>query len=121
MARLPGKPGAEEGYVAGIGASAGGITALQSFFQALPADPNLALVVVQHLSRGRPSALTQLVGKWCALPVLDAKDGLRIERNHVYVASPEDVLTVEAGVLRTRPAEGGQRRPGIDSIDAFLE
>jgi two-component system, chemotaxis family, CheB/CheR fusion protein len=37
------------------------------------------------------------------------------------VASPDDVLTLETGLFRTRPVEGGNRRPGIDTIDAFLE
>ncbi len=45
--------------VVGIGASAGGITALQSLFQALPAHPNLAFVVIQHLMPGQPSQTLQ--------------------------------------------------------------
>jgi chemotaxis response regulator CheB len=46
--------------VAGIGASAGGITALQRFFQALPADPNLSLVVIQHRATGPAKALRKI-------------------------------------------------------------
>src|SRR5262245_21517832 len=107
--------------VAGIGASAGGITALQSLFEALPAQPNVALVVVQHLPPGRTSTLESLIGKWARLPVLAAREGLRPEANHVYVPSPDHVLTIKDGAFCTRPVEGGQRRPGIDTIDAFLE
>jgi two-component system CheB/CheR fusion protein len=105
--------------VVGIGASAGGITALQSLFQALPAHPNLAFVVIQHLRSGDSSGLVDLIGRWSAMQVRGAIDGERPERDYVYVASPGDVL--EKGVFRNRPVEYGTRRPGIDTIDVFFE
>lgn len=107
--------------VVGIGASAGGITALQSLFQALPAEPNLALVVLQHLPADQPSRLATLLGLWSPLPVRPAADGVRPEPDHVYVPAPHEVLTLEQGVFRTRRCAGGERRPGPDTIDAFLE
>jgi two-component system CheB/CheR fusion protein len=107
--------------IAGIGASAGGIEALQSLFRALPADTGLALVVVQHLVSGEPEQLLKLVKKWSPLTVHHARDGDPPEPNHIYIANPDDILTLESGVFCTRPAEGGYRRPGIDSIDTFLE
>ena len=85
----------------GIGASAGGITALQSLFHALRSRPNLALVVIQHLGREWPSQLVQLVGRSSTLPVRQAVDGERPKRGHIYVAGPDDVLTPERAVLRT--------------------
>jgi hypothetical protein len=108
-------------YVAGIGASAGDITALQSLLPALPAKPNLALVVVQHLMPGQPSRLVDVLVKWPKMPVRQAADGDSPEPDCMYVAAPDDVLTIEQGIFRTRPVEGGDRRPGIDTIDAFLE
>ena len=107
--------------VVGIGASAGGIEAMHCLLQALPADLALALVIVQHLLPGESSPLVNLVSKWTLLPVCAAINGERPEPNHLYVASPDDVLTLEGGLFRTRPVEGGSRRPGIDTIDAFLE
>ncbi len=112
--------------VVGIGASAGGINALQSLFLELRTRPNLAFVVIQHLGRGWPSQLVEIVGRWSTLPasprrhryaqatespstsdpspVRQAVDGERPKRGHVYIAGAEDVLTLERGVFRTRPA-----------------
>lgn len=107
--------------IVGIGASAGGITALESLLHALPPEPGLALVIVQHLTPGKPSRLPELIRKWSPLPVHRVEPGDRPAPNHMYVASPDDVLTLEGGVLCTRPVDGGIRRPGIDTIDSFLE
>jgi two-component system, chemotaxis family, CheB/CheR fusion protein len=108
-------------HVVGIGASAGGITALQSLFCSLRSRPNLTFVVIQHLGRGKPSRLVQLLSQWATLPVHQAIDGERPKRGHVYVANPDDVLMLDRGVFRTRSAEGAQRRAGLDTIDAFFE
>jgi len=93
-------------HVVGIGASAGGITALESLFHALPTNPNLAFVVIQHLAPGQPSRLVDLLSNWSAMPVRQAVDGDRPERNRVYIASPDDVLTLEGGEFRTRRRSG---------------
>ncbi|WP_439687216.1 protein-glutamate O-methyltransferase [Cupriavidus oxalaticus] len=107
--------------IVAIGSSAGGITALQKLFESLRPDIPASFVVLQHLPPGQPSQLPALVGGWTAMPVLCATDGVQPAIAHVYVPLPEHILTLEDGVFRTRPAEGGQRRPGIDTIDAFLE
>src|SRR5262249_38414380 len=107
--------------IVGIGASAGGITALQCLFQALPSESNYALVIVQHLPPGQPSGLATLFQKWTLQRVRPAGDGVRPEANCIYLPSPDHVLTIEQGLFRTRPIDGGARRPGIDTIDAFLE
>jgi two-component system CheB/CheR fusion protein len=57
--------------IAAIGASAGGITALQSFFRALPSRPNIALVIIQHLSPGQPSHVVEPMGGWDRSPSAD--------------------------------------------------
>jgi two-component system, chemotaxis family, CheB/CheR fusion protein len=107
--------------VVAIGASAGGITALQKLFEALRQDLPFAFVLLQHLPAGQPSSLANLVARWTSMSVRSAADGTRPESNCVYVPSPDDILTLEEGVFHTRPAEGGGRRPGIDTIDAFFE
>lgn len=107
--------------IVAIGASAGGIIALQKLFQALPANLPFALVVLQHLPPGHPSGLATLIAKWTPVPTRAATNGARPEPNCVYIPSPDDILTLENSVFRTRPAQGGGRRPGIDTIDAFLE
>lgn len=107
--------------VVAISASAGGIAALQKLFSGLPAEVPFALVVLQHLPLGQPSGLASLIAKWTPMYVRVAADGTRPEVNCVFIPSPDNILTLECGIFRTRPAEGGGRRPGIDTIDAFLE
>jgi chemotaxis methyl-accepting protein methylase len=107
--------------VVGIGASAGGILAIQSLLQALGDCRSAAIVIIQHLPPGKPSGFPGLVRKWTPLPVHEDLDGLAPVPGNVYLPPPSDVLTLEAGLFRTRPAAGGQRRPGIDTIDAFFE
>ncbi|WP_250520814.1 chemotaxis protein CheB, partial [Caballeronia sp. AAUFL_F2_KS46] len=107
--------------IVAVGASAGGITALQKLFEGLPASLPLAVVVLQHLPAGQSSSLTKLIARWTRLPVRAATDGTRPVARCVYVPSPDHILTLEDNVFRTRPAEGGARRPGLDTIDSFLE
>ncbi|WP_277184605.1 chemotaxis protein CheB [Caballeronia sp. BR00000012568055] len=112
---------ADDCFVVGIGASAGGIEALHSLLQAMPPQPALAIVIVQHSMPGQRDQLVRLLDKWTPLPVCMAMHGERPAPNRIYVASSDDVLTLEHGIFRTRPAEGGSRRPGIDTIDALFE
>ena len=105
------------GLVVGIGASAGSLEALDRFFEAMPADSGMIVVVVQHLERRHPSALAELLAKHTPMPVQQAEDGLRPQPDHVYIIPPNAVLTLERGVLRVATAaDTGLRTP----IDAFL-
>lgn len=104
--------------IVGIGASAGGIQAMEGLFKAMPPDPGAAFVIVTHLSPDRESVLHDVVGRYTDLPVRVADDGLRVEVNHVYVMPPNVILTIEDGCLR-------QRRPNVVSrerktVDIFL-
>ncbi len=107
--------------IVAIGASAGGVTALQKLFSTLPPNQPYAFVVLLHLPADRPSGFADLIAKWTPMAVHPATDGIRPERNAVYVPSPDHILTIENGVFRTRSSQGGSRRPGIDTIDTFLE
>lgn len=107
--------------IVGVGASAGGITALKSLLLDVSAKPNFALVLLQHFQPGQSSHLTDLVSTWTSMPTCEATEGLRPVCNSVYVAKPDEVLTIEQGIFRTKPAEGGARRAGIDTIDSFFE
>lgn len=107
--------------VVGVGASAGGISELQALFGSVPAESGLTLVLVQHLAPGQHDRLLDLLSQWSALPASRAYDGECLRPGRLYVASADEVLTVEGGVFRSPPAQGGHRGPGIDNIDAFLE
>jgi two-component system CheB/CheR fusion protein len=91
--------------VVGIGASAGGLEALTAFLKALPARTGMAVVVIQHLAPQHESALTQLLSKATAMPVLEVSNGMPVERNHVYVIPPDKIMTIQNGALMLTPRE----------------
>jgi len=70
----------------GIGASAGGLEALQNFFDHMPADTGMAFVVVTHLPTGRVSLMPELLARHSSMPVTEISEPTRVEANHVYVA-----------------------------------
>ena len=86
--------------VIGIGASAGGIQAFQSFFAGMPADSGFAFVVMLHLPADRKSILPELLGRWTAMPVREATDGCALQTNCVYVPPPGIVVTFHNGRLQ---------------------
>ncbi len=84
----------------GLGGSAGGISALGQFFDCVPADSNMAYVVVLHLSPKHHSTLPELLQRHSSIPVVAAHDGVRVEVNTVYVIPPGKHLTTVNGHLR---------------------
>ena len=88
--------------VVGIGASAGGVEALEAFFKSVPADSGLAFVVVTHLAPDRESMLAEILGRATKMPVVDAQDGRMVEAEHVYVLPPGAILTIHDGRLQLR-------------------
>lgn len=85
--------------IVGIGASAGGLEAIQSFFQAMPLDSGMAFVVIQHLSPDHKSLMVELLSRKTSLPVLRAEDGMRVQPNHIYLIPPKKNLTLFHGAL----------------------
>lgn len=79
-----------------IGASAGGVQALQVLLGSLPASFPAAIAVVLHLPPDRPSALAALLAAGCALPVSEAIDKQPMRPGTVLVAPPDYHLLVEA-------------------------
>jgi two-component system, chemotaxis family, CheB/CheR fusion protein len=71
--------------IVGIGASAGGVQALEGFFRGIPEQPGLGFVVVTHLSPTRESMLHEIVARFTSSKVCIASDGQRVERDEVYV------------------------------------
>jgi two-component system chemotaxis response regulator CheB len=80
--------------VVAIASSAGGIRALGVVLAALPADLPAAVVVVQHIAPLYRSMLAQILGEHCALPVMQAGDGQRLQVGRIYVAAPGRHLVV---------------------------
>ncbi len=75
-------------HIIGIGASAGGLEAIESFFKFMPADSGVAFVVIQHLSPDHKSLMAELLSKRTRMQVHRAEDGMRVERNSVYLITP---------------------------------
>ena len=89
--------------VVGIGASAGGLEALNRFFSAAPSDARMAFVVIQHLDPQHESMLTDILGRATKMPVREVKQGMRIEPNAVYVIPPNRNLVLDDGGFRLTP------------------
>ena len=88
--------------IVGIGASAGGVEALEAFFKAMPDDNGMAFVVVTHLDPNRESMLAEILGRATRMPVANARNGEPVVGQHVYVLPAGAVLTIREGRLRLR-------------------
>src|SRR5689334_16365876 len=104
--------------IVGVGASAGGLDAFVTLLRALPPDPGFALVFVQHLAPEHESALVTLLSLKSPLPVTEAREGTRVEPNHLYVISPNTQLVISSGKLHITPRP--DNRSKYLPIDAFL-
>ena len=105
------------GTVVGIGASAGGLDALERFFGALPADTGAAFVVIQHLSPDHKSMMDNLLARYTAMPVRVAEHGMPLAANAVFLIPPGKYLRLLADRLQLAPkAEHGLSLP----IDIFF-
>ena len=81
-------------HIVGIGASAGGLEALENFFVNMPVDSGLAFVVIQHLSPDYKSLMVELLGKRTEIPVNRASDGMQVEPNNIYIIPPRKNITI---------------------------
>lgn len=106
--------------VCGIGASAGGIEALQQFFTTLAPDLGLAYVVVVHLAPDRKSELPALLERWTPMPVLQVgdHDKVPLAANQVYVIAPNRKLEITDSSVGASAFE--QPRGQRAAIDLFF-
>lgn len=104
--------------VVALGASAGGLAALRTFFEALPPTQGVAYVVVQHLDPTHSTMLATLLQRSTAMTVSDMGDGDPIRANHVYVVPPGCVAHLESGRLHL--ADRSPTGAGHAPIDHFL-
>ena len=107
--------------VVGIGASAGGLTPLEAFFQHVTSHSGLAFIVVQHLDPTHKALLAELLQRVTEMPVREATRNLAVEPNRVYVIPPNAEISVVNGVLNLkRPAEPRGMRLPIDVLFSSL-
>lgn len=103
--------------VVGIGASAGGLEAVTALLQELPADTGMSFVLVQHLDPQHESALTALLSRVTPMPVTEARDGMQVKANHVYVIPPNKLMEIDELTLRLLPrGEGHEVHAAVDGF-----
>lgn len=92
-------------YIVGIGASAGGLAALEAFFQQVPEKTGLCFVVVQHLSPTFKSMMDELLARVTSLPIQVVRMGMRPAPDTIFLAPPRMLLQLENGVFRLMEPE----------------
>jgi two-component system CheB/CheR fusion protein len=104
----PSPPVHEQPWLVALGASAGGLEALQRFFSALTPPTQAAFVVIQHLSPDHRSMMSELLARHTTLPVREAVAGESLEVDHIYLMPAGVLMTIEQEhlVFTPRPLRG---------------
>ena len=104
--------------IVGIGASAGGLEAIEQFLRHVPEDSGMAFVIVQHLDPTHKGIMCELLARITAMNVFQVSDRMRVKPNCVYVIPPNKDMSILHGVLHLfePSAPRGLRLP----IDFFL-
>ncbi|MEI8208338.1 MAG: chemotaxis protein CheB [Methylococcales bacterium] len=106
-----------DGYIVCVGASAGGLEALEKFFNTCPADTGAAFVVVQHLSPDHKSMMSNLLTRYTKMPVIMVEEAMPIIANQVFLIPPGAIMHVTTGYLHLTP----KNPHGLTlAIDIFL-
>ena len=108
----------EDLYVVGIGASAGGLDAIEKFFNNMPHNPGMAFVIIQHLSPDYKSLMDEILSKHTNMEIIQAKDNIEVEANKIYLLPPKNNLKLFHGKLYLTPHKG-QRSLNLP-IDIFF-
>ena len=108
-------------HIVGIGASAGGLAAFETFFRAIPAEtrPDMAFILVQHLAPDYKSILSELIKNYTRMDIFEVTDGMTVMPGCVYVIPPNYDMALLNGTLHllTPATPHGHRLP----IDFFLK
>lgn len=115
---LDGSSGPDDIPIVGIGASAGGIQALQALFEALPADLGASFVVIVHLDPENRSSLAPILATRTRMPVVQVETVVQLRANQVYVIPPDRQLRLTDHELSAEAFDEprGRRAP----IDLFF-
>ncbi|MFM8332035.1 MAG: chemotaxis protein CheB, partial [Candidatus Methylumidiphilus sp.] len=89
-------------HVVGIGASAGGLEALERLFRAMPPDTGMAFVVIQHLSPDFKSLMDELLERFTSMPAIPVHDAQEVRPNTIYLLPPRKDIVIEGARLISR-------------------
>ncbi len=96
-------------YIVGIGGSAGGLEALETFFRAMPVDQGLAFVLIVHLDPNHKSITDELIQRCTTMKVREAEDNMLAEPNAVYIIPPGKNLSILNGTIQLMNITGSDR------------
>jgi len=105
--------------IVGIGASAGGLESFSELIARIPVDTGMAYVFVQHLDPSHGSLLVEILAKRAGFPVEEAREGVKILPDHLYVIAPNTTLTIGGDVLHLRSRDPAER-PTIPLIRSSI-
>ena len=108
---------ANEFRIVAIGASAGGLEALESFFDHMPGTADFAFVVIQHLSPDYKSLMGELLAKHTTMEIVQAEDGVQLRPGVIHLIPRKKNMTVYQGTLFLTEQEHGLNLP----IDIFMQ
>jgi two-component system CheB/CheR fusion protein len=98
---IPNKSSVENSfYVVGLGASAGGLDALERFFKNMPNNSGMAFIVVTHLDPDHVSIMPELVQKATSMKLFQAEDGMKVQPNNVYVTPANREIALLHGTIQ---------------------
>lgn len=86
--------------IVGMGGSAGSLEAFEEFFRNMPADSGLAYVLVSHLDPTHKGIMPELLQRVTTMKVQQAKDGMKVQPNHVYIIPPNKDMSILHGTLQ---------------------
>lgn len=105
-------------FIVGIGASAGGLEALQDFFRNMTTGTGLSFVVIQHLSPDYKSMMGELLSRCTQIPVQTAEDGMEVKPDNIYLIPPRKNISLFHGKLYL---EDQTMRKGLNlPVDIFF-
>jgi two-component system, chemotaxis family, CheB/CheR fusion protein len=112
----PAAPHADRGFpVVTLGASAGGLVAVRGLLDVMPSNTGMAFVVIQHTAPTHDSLLVDLLASHTLMPVQQARHGMAMAPNQVYVSPPGAYLAIGRNTLvLSDPPEGANIRLPID-------
>jgi len=113
------RPAATPTYVVGIGASAGGLAAIERFFDHMPSDGELAFVLVQHLSSEFKSLMDELLARHTDMRIEKVEDSTPLRGSTIYLMPPTKNMAIEGGKLQL--SQQDTSRPVQLPIDFFFQ
>ena len=94
--------------IVGIGASAGGLEALEAFMAHMPPETGMAFVIIQHLSPKHKSLMAEILQRATLMKVVQIEDGMRVEPNSVYLNPPEKEVALFNSIFQTVDIASGE-------------